>query len=91
MFSLCFIIKKNFSYKECKHIFTEHSTNNRRKVEIVGQDLNYFIYKSFHKIIAISEGVLKSLVNEHHSLENKVEQLHGIPLLLNLLKEITIE
>ena len=76
------LLKKIFSYKECKYIFTEHSTSNRRKGKLWGKILNCFIYKSFHKIIAISEGVLKSLVNEHHSLENKVEIIYnGIPLL----------
>lgn len=50
-------------------LFTEHSTNNRRRKTVLLKYIDRFIYNRFTKIIAISKGVKENL--EKHLDQNK--------------------
>ncbi len=51
-----------FSFPSTKLIYTEHSTDNRRRHILLFKLLDNFIYKKYDKIICITETVQKSLL-----------------------------
>lgn len=48
--------------KNIKYITTEHSTSNNRRKSSIFKILDKFIYNSFDKVVAISEGTAESLI-----------------------------
>ncbi len=65
-------IYRNHDYKL---IYTEHSTTNRRRKNIVLRPLERIIYKRFDNIIAISNKVRENLLN--HLNNNSIQVIHN--------------
>ena len=62
-------------------IFTEHSTNNRRRNSWWLRLLDRWIYGRFARIVAISDGVRDALLNAHPQLKDKISIVrNGIAL-----------
>ncbi len=62
-------------------VYTEHSTNNRRRSMSIGKLIDKFLYSQYCKIAAISEGVRESLINWIQSTDAKTEVIYnGIQL-----------
>ena len=51
-----------FIFSKKKLIYTEHNTHNRRRNFKILRILEYFIYKRFNSVIAISEGCRQALL-----------------------------
>lgn len=74
------VIAKILSFSNVKLIYTEHSTNNRRRGNIVLKFMDRFIYKRLNKIVTIANEV-DSEVKKHlgidernfHLIENGVD------------------
>ncbi|MCQ6564936.1 glycosyltransferase [Bacillus mycoides] len=64
LYSSIFIPKK-------KLITTEHSTHNNRRGKIIFRLTDYLMYSKYSKIICISEGTKKSLINWIKSTQKK--------------------
>lgn len=62
--------------KKVVYITTEHSTHNRRREKWIYKFLDKFIYKSYVKVIAISEATAKELVKW---VELSVKKIEVIP------------
>jgi glycosyltransferase involved in cell wall biosynthesis len=58
---------------KCKLILTEHNTTNNRRHTLWGGVIDYFTYKSYYKIIAISRGTAEALLKWKPLLVNKVQ------------------
>jgi glycosyltransferase involved in cell wall biosynthesis len=62
-------------------IFTEHSTNNRRRDFWWARLLDRWIYSRFTRVVAISDGVRDALLDAHPQLKGKVSIVrNGIKL-----------
>ncbi|MBC2840329.1 glycosyltransferase [Robiginitalea sp. SC105] len=74
-------IAKQFGGKTKKFIFTEHNVSNRRRNNLIFKFLDRLIYKSYDRIITISESSHAALV-EHlgNGFENIETILNGIRL-----------
>lgn len=46
----------------CRFVFTEHSTSNRRRGNALGEFVDRQVYRAYEKIVAISKGVEKELL-----------------------------
>ncbi|RZJ52889.1 MAG: hypothetical protein EOO44_10330 [Flavobacterium sp.] len=57
------VIAKILSFSKIKIVYTEHSTNNRRRDKLVFKFLDRIIYKKIDKIVAITQGVKENLQN----------------------------
>ena len=64
------VIAKIISFSKCKLIYTEHSTNNRRRNNALFVFFDKIIYSNYSQIIAISKEV-KSELERHLSITNK--------------------
>lgn len=58
-------------------VTTEHNTTNRRRGKVWGKWLDYFIYKPYSKIYAISEGTKDELLIWLPSLEARIEVIYN--------------
>ena len=52
-----------FLKKKTKLIFTEHSTNNKRRNNILFKNIERFIYRKYNKVISITKKVENNLTN----------------------------
>ena len=55
------VIAKWISFSNIKLIYTEHSTDNRRRNKFIFKTLDRFIYKKIDEIVCITEGVRDNL------------------------------
>ncbi|MET3028182.1 glycosyltransferase [Flavobacterium sp. UW10123] len=55
------VIAKYISFSKIKLVYTEHSTNNRRREKQIFKLIDRIIYKKLDKIICITDGVKKNL------------------------------
>ena len=62
---------------KCKLILTEHNTSNRRRNKFWGRIIDYLTYKSYDKIIAISEGTADFFFKWKPSLEHKLQIINN--------------
>lgn len=70
-------IAKSFSKTKVKIVFTEHSTNNRRLKSKFFQHLDKIIYRTYHKIIAITPQVKEVLIRKLNIPEDKIEIIYN--------------
>lgn len=63
------VIAKCISFSKIKLVYTEHSTNNRRRDMLLFKFVDKIIYKKIHKIVCITTGVKDNL--EKHLNFNK--------------------
>lgn len=66
----------SFLLPDTKFIFTEHSTNNRRRNKFFLKPLEHFIYGRYHQIIAVSKSVKNSLA-QWIGLKEKIAVIHN--------------
>lgn len=66
-------VLRPFFAKSVKFIYTEHSTDNRRRNKWWGYQLDRLIYKAYDWIIAISDGTKEALINWQPQLRHKVK------------------
>lgn len=65
------VIAKWISFSKVKLVYTEHSTNNRRRNRFIFKLLDKFIYKRLDKIVSITEGVKENL-SKHLNMKNEI-------------------
>ncbi len=71
-------------------VFTEHSTSNRRRGHVLGGLIDEKVYRSYEKIIAISDGVKAELLRTHPWLVNRTTVIeNGCPLFFDHLPDRT--
>ena len=58
-------------------IFTEHSTNNRRRGRVIGWLADTIMYSGFHHIIAISDGTMRALGRWQPSFLHKIKVIEN--------------
>jgi len=63
-------LAKLISFSKVKLIYTEHSTNNRRRSSILFKYLDRFIYNQYSKIIAITKEVKEALQSHLHNIND---------------------
>lgn len=73
------VIAKWLSFCKAKIIYTEHSTENRRKKYLIFKVFDRFIYDKIDSIVAISKGVQHNL-KLHLNLDNVLMIHNGIDL-----------
>jgi len=64
---------KKLGLLKAKTVVTEHSTSNNRRAKWYGKFLDRFIFRSYQKVFAISEGVAESLIERSIIKSNQVE------------------
>ena len=69
-----------FTPKNIRILMTEHNSHNRRRSNLLGKFLDYFIYYNFDKIIAISDGVKRSLSKQINNSKNILVIDNGIEI-----------
>lgn len=57
--------------KDIKHIFTEHSTNNKRRRNWLGKWIDRVMYAQIDRVICVSSGVERELVSTYPELKNR--------------------
>ena len=80
LFPAIFMVSVLYLFKvipKCKLILTEHNTTNNRRNTFWGGAIDYFTYKSFDKIIAISKGTVEALIKWKPNVEHKLEIINN--------------
>jgi len=70
-------LAKKISFSNTKIIYTEHSTNNRRRNNIYFKILDKIIYNSYSKIITIAEKVDTNIKNHLNFKSNKFQLINN--------------
>lgn len=70
------IIAKWISISKVKFVYTEHSTNNRRRDKFFFKILDRFIYNKLDEIVCITEGVKNNLV-KHLGNKKNIEVINN--------------
>jgi glycosyltransferase involved in cell wall biosynthesis len=65
------VIAKWISFSNVKLVYTEHSTNNRRRDKLIFMIMDKFIYKKLDIIICITEGVKENL-ERHLNIKKEI-------------------
>jgi len=67
-------LAKLFSFSNAKLVYTEHSTSNKRRGNILLKQFDRFVYSQYSKIVAITPKVLQNIENHlRFTSENKFE------------------
>lgn len=70
------VIAKWISFSNVKLVYTEHSTNNRRRDKIIFKVLDRFIYKKLDEIVCITEGV-KDNLQKHLNIKKDISVINN--------------
>jgi glycosyltransferase involved in cell wall biosynthesis len=70
------VLAKLLSCSKVKLIYTEHSTNNRRRESLVFRVVDKIIYKKIDKIVCITGGVKKHLTN-HLKIRREISVINN--------------